>query len=513
MASRRNHRLVTWTTLLGNLLGAVLTFCYFRFIDYDAPATPGRLRGFEYVYFVLGFGLLGFIGYRIGSRSAAAFRLIDTTTGEVERAELKRRALLLPYDLAGVTLVGWVLAGVIWGVAWPLLAGTFTVRGSLRSVFGITCIAGSVTTAFVFFAIEHRWRTMLPAMFPEGDLASVPRAVRLPVRTRLLVMFLLVSVIPLSLLGVVAGSRAAALVGTDPATAGDVVRAMLILVVFLVAVATLAASGIALFVSHSVAAPLGRLRLAMGEVEQGDLGVVAPVVSNDEIGALTEGFNRMVHGLRDRERMRETFGKYVSPQVRDEILAGRVTLEGQLREVTILFSDLRDFTPWVERTDPREVVHDLNTYFTEMEQAIRAHRGLVLQFIGDEIEAVFGAPIADPAHAEMAARAAIEMRARLGEWNAARARTGRPGLRHGIGIHTGTVLAANIGSSERLSYALVGDAVNLASRIQDLTKQAGADILVSDATRRHLSGSFDLTPLPAVRVKGRSEEVAVYRLA
>src|SRR5207245_2639208 len=122
-----------------------------------------------------------------------------------------------------------------------------------------------------------------------------------------------------------------------------------------------------------------------------------------------------------------------------------------------------------EASDPREVVRDLNAYFTEMETAIRAHGGLVLQYIGDEIEAVFGAPMDKPNHAEAAVRAALDMRARLAVWNAARQRAGRRPLRNGIGVHTGTVLAGNIGSADRLAYALVGDPVNLASRPQNLT--------------------------------------------
>src|SRR5436309_15301478 len=113
----------------------------------------------------------------------------------------------------------------------------------------------------------------------------------------------------------------------------------------------------------------------------------------------------MVEDRRERVFLKEMFGKYVSREIGDDILAGRVSLEGQAQEVTILFADLRDFTPWVEATAPREVVRDLNAYFAEMDQAIRAHRGLVLQFIVDEIEASCGAPVADPAHAERAVRA------------------------------------------------------------------------------------------------------------
>jgi len=250
----------------------------------------------------------------------------------------------------------------------------------------------------------------------------------------------------------------------------------------------------------------------MVEVEQGRFDVRAPVVSNDEIGRLTEGFNRMVRGLGEREFLRETFGKYVSAEIRDEILAGRIALQGEPREVTILFADIRDFTPWVEASDPREVVRDLNAYFTEMETAIRAHGGLVVQYIGDEIEAVFGAPVARPGHAEQAVRAALEMRQRLAAWNAARATAGQVLVRNGIGIHTGTVLAGNIGSADRLSYALVGDSVNLASRLQSLTKELQADVLVSGTTRARLDGDLPLRPLPAVRVKGRVAEVEVYAL-
>jgi adenylate cyclase len=277
-------------------------------------------------------------------------------------------------------------------------------------------------------------------------------------------------------------------------------------------VGLVSAVGLALFVANSVAAPLRDVQDAIRRVAHGDLEARCPVVSNDELGAVAEGFNRMVGGLREREFLRETFGKYVSPAVRDEILSGRLSLEGQVQEVTILFADLRDFTPWVEATRPQDVVRDLNQYFTEMDEAIRRHGGLVLQFIGDEIEAVFGAPVADPAHAAGAVRAALEMRARLARWNAGRERAGKPPLRHGIGIHTGRVLAGNIGSSERLSYALVGDPVNLASRIQDLNKQFGSDILVSGTTRTLLDGAFDLVAVPAVRVKGKSVEVEVYRL-
>lgn len=503
---------ISGISFLANLIGALLTYFYFRFVDYTA--LLGRVTWGEIVFFVIGFGLLAGVGTWWGRRWRRPLEIGgDAFLAEVSLADVRRRAILLPYVLAGLNFFGWVLAGVIWGGVWPLLAGHFSVARLVRSMFGITLVAGTVTATFTFFVIERQWRRVLPVFFPKGDLSAVPGVLKLRVRARLLVIFLMLSIIPLSILGVLAYTGATALLGAEPAVAADIVQNTLVVIAFIVAIGIAAAVGLSIFVAHSVAAPLREVQTAMREVEQGNLEARCPVVTNDELGAVAEGFNRMVAGLREREFLKETFGKYVSPEVRDEILAGRVALEGQAREVTILFSDLRDFTPWVEATEPREVVNDLNAYFTEMEGAIRRHGGLVLQFIGDEIEAVFGAPVAHAAHAEMAAQAALEMRRRLEAWNAARRSAGKAPLRHGIGIHTGRVLAGNIGSAERLAYALVGDAVNLASRIQDLNKEVGTDILVSGTTRALLGGGFELVALPAVRVKGRSVEVPVYKLA
>ncbi len=513
MDPRIARRRILGVSLPANVLGGLLTYSYFRFVDYSADKLWGKVTWGEILFFVLGFGLLS-ATFILSSRRWA--RPLEIGSGaflsEASLAEVRRRAILLPYVLTGLNFLAWAMAGFIWGGLWPLLHGSFSLTHLMRRLFGVTLVAGTVTTAFVFFVAEHQWRHVLPVFFPTGDLSAVPGVLKLRVRARLLVIFLMLSIIPLSILGVLAYTGATALLGAEPAAAADIVRNMLVVIVFIVAIGIAAAVGLSIFVANSVAAPLRDLQGAMQEVERGNLEARCPVVTNDELGAVAEGFNRMVGGLREREFLKETFGKYVSPEVRDEILAGRIALEGQAREVTILFSDLRDFTPWVEATEPREVVSDLNAYFTEMEGAIRRHRGLVVQYIGDEIEAVFGAPVAYAEHAEMAVRAALEMRRRLDAWNAARRSAGKAALRHGIGIHTGRVLAGNIGSAERLSYALVGDAVNLASRIQDLNKQFGTDILVSGTTRTLLGGEFEPVALPAVRVKGRSVEVEVYKL-
>ncbi len=208
--------------------------------------------------------------------------------------------------------------------------------------------------------------------------------------------------------------------------------------------------------------------------------------------------------------VRKLFGKYVTPEVRDEIISGRLPLDGENKEVTVLFADLRNFTPLVESTPPKEMVRILNGYFTEMAVAIRHNNGLVLQYIGDEIEAVFGAPLAVDDHPRLAVQAALEMRRRLAELNREASRCGPSPLAHGIGIHTGEVVAANIGSPDRMSYALVGDTVNVASRLQDLNKKFGTDIIVSKTTRDSIAADFAFKKLPPASLKGKSGLMDIY---
>lgn len=265
-------------------------------------------------------------------------------------------------------------------------------------------------------------------------------------------------------------------------------------------------------VSKSVFEPLKAMESAMNQVAKGDLNVRIQVVSNDEIGAVGEGFNRMIRSLQKSEGIKDSFGKYVSQEIRDEILSGKIPLDGEMKRATLLFSDLRGFTPFVESTHPKEVVKLMNLYFGEMTEAVKQKRGLVLQYVGDEIEAVFGAPIAYDDHPDLAVQAALEMRHRLAALNERLISHGSAPFQHGIGIHTGAVLAGNIGSKDRISYALVGDTVNLASRISHITKEFDCDILLSQTTRDLLTKAFQMELLPSAKVKGKSHEIRVYKL-
>jgi len=223
---------------------------------------------------------------------------------------------------------------------------------------------------------------------------------------------------------------------------------------------------------------------------------------------------KRLHDL-EREQTRileDTFGRYVAQEVRDEILSGRIPLDGEVKDVSVLFADLRDFTPLTESTPPKDVVRILNSYFAEMAPAISRHHGSLLRVVGDEVFAVFGAPLALKDHPRHAVETALEMRQLLIRVNEGLERQGYASLKHGVGIHSGPVVAANIGSPDRMVYDLVGDTVNLASRIQELTKAFSADIIISAATRKPLPDTVQVEKLPAASVKGIKEAVEIYRV-
>lgn len=497
----------------GNLGGALLVFVHLRFLDPFALDEVAPLGWNEVVFFIVAFSALLLGGRLVARRFASSvMRVPGPLPDDPAHAKARRRAMQLPGFLAALSMFLWLLAALVWGFFWPWLMGNFDLQSAARQAFGMALVAGPTVGLFVFLATERIWRERLPVLFPHGDLAA-SGARNWRVRTRMLVVFLFASIVPLLVMAVATTARVRSMRQADVSTAAEHLQNLIVVQGGLVATGLLLAVVLARYLADSVSAPLSELQTAMVRVEQGDLQAHCAVVSNDEIGAVSAGFNHMVDELRDRELIREAFGRYVSPEIRDEILSGRTDLAGKQRDVTIVFADLRGFSTWAEASPAAEVVEGLNAYFTEMELAIRAHGGLVLQFIGDEIEAVFGAPLSDDRHADHAVAAAIEMQKRLEAWNGTRARAGLRTLDHGIGIHSGTVVAGNIGSAQRMSYALVGDTVNVASRIESLNKQFGSHILISSATRDRLQTQVPLQALPALRVKGRSAEVEVYCVA
>jgi len=263
------------------------------------------------------------------------------------------------------------------------------------------------------------------------------------------------------------------------------------------------------FIGRSLLQPLGTLSDAMTKVAAGNLDMRVPVTSNDEVGALTGQFNAMVEGLRERERLRETFGRYVDESVAAAILRrqGDGSRSGEVGEATILFTDISGFTTIAEYLAPHELVTALNEYLETVLEPIRSHGGVVNTFIGDGLFASFNMPLPCQDHAASAIYAAIDIQRAVG------GRTfGAQGIAFAtrIGISTGPVIGGDVGAAKRMSFTLLGDTVNLAARLEELNKDYGTRILVSDSTQAACHGLFEFESLGGVAVRGRSETVAVY---
>jgi adenylate cyclase len=255
-----------------------------------------------------------------------------------------------------------------------------------------------------------------------------------------------------------------------------------------------------------------RVSLALKRVEELDYVHIDPVRTGDELEDLATGFNRMVDGLKERDKLRTTFGKYMTAAVLEHLLSGKVALGGESLRVTVLFSDIRGFTTISERMNPQSLVGLLNEYFTEMVNIVMDEGGVVDKYIGDAIMAVFGAPVSKPDDAVNAVRAAVRMRGALRQLNERLASRGIPPLKTGIGIHTGDVVAGNIGSERRMEYTVIGDAVNLASRLESNTKELGVDVLISKDTYEVTKSMVDARPVREITVKGRNQPVMTYEV-
>ena len=282
--------------------------------------------------------------------------------------------------------------------------------------------------------------------------------------------------------------------------------------VFLGIVALLLALAGGVLLARWIARPLRELAQLARRIRHGDLDVTATPRSRDEIGVLTRAMGDMATALRDRDFIRATFGRYVSPELAERALRDRQALQlgGELREVAMLMSDLRGFSALSENLGPAATLDLLNRYFAAMTPVIVAHGGVIDEIIGDAIFVLFGAPFGRPDDAERAVRCAWAMQETLVAFNTANRSQALPELHQGIALHIGTVVAGNIGSPERVKYGVVGPAVNLLARIQSLT--AGGEILISDALHARVAGLAEVGGGRVERVKGVSEPVTVYRV-
>ena len=273
-----------------------------------------------------------------------------------------------------------------------------------------------------------------------------------------------------------------------------------------------AVSGIA----SSLSRPVLRLARNARRVEEGDYSTAPSedLGRSDELGQLARSFQHMTAGLAERDKVRDLLGKVTSPAIAAELTRRKLVLGGEEKKVTILFSDLRNFTSLSETLMPTELLEMLNAYLSAMSRIVDAHGGVIDKYVGDALMALFGAPLDMPDQVDRAFAAALEMRMALRELNETLFRPKGFAIGFGIGIHTGTVVAGNVGSPERYNYTVIGDGVNVASRLQSLTRnpEYDTDIIVSDASLRECTKGFQPRELGEVSVKGKQQMVRIHAL-
>jgi class 3 adenylate cyclase len=388
---------------------------------------------------------------------------------------------------------GWGLPAVAYVVPISVFVALLVDEGPF--VLRLLALLGGSTVVLLygaflhFFAMELIVRPLLERISPAlPDGAHLGRA-SLSLKWKLLVA--------LPVMNIVTGVVAVGLSAPD-----EGLRSLGFGVIFAIAVAFTISLELALLVLRSVVEPIQDLRHSTERVGRGDLGVRVPVLGSDETGALAGSFNSMVQGLEERERLREAFGAYVDPELADRVLAEGTELAGEEVEVTVLFLDVRDFTPFAERASAREVVAALNELYDLVVPVIVRHGGHANKFVGDGLLAVFGAPDRLADHADRAVAAACELSRLVAE---------RGPLAIGVGVNTGTVLAGTVGGGGRLEFTVIGDPVNTAARVEALTRETGDALLITEATRRALRREHGgWAPRGTVELRGRSEPVAVH---
>ena len=260
-----------------------------------------------------------------------------------------------------------------------------------------------------------------------------------------------------------------------------------------------------LIYSRSISRPLKMLTKASEEIQNGNFEVKLKPKTQDELGVLTESFVSMGKGLAERERLKDTFGRFTNKEVAERAARGEIAVGGERMECTIFFSDIRGFTAISDKLSPEEVVGFLNVYMERMVECVMLEKGTIDKFEGDAIMAIWGAPIAGEPRtlALRCVRAALRMRHSLQQFNVGRGDAKHPIIKIGCGINSGPVIAGQIGSTQKMEYTVIGDAVNFASRTEALNKPLGSDILITENTWNLIKDEVLVEEMPGVTVKGK----------
>jgi len=487
-------RLVVTTLIVTtNLIGACAVTVLALFVVPTPPvAHPGHLRLVNGVIAAAYFLVALLVGEFVGTRGLSRLRawMIEERGA---RFDEMRRVLRAPMLLFTLQVSLWLVGALLFGV----FNLTYSVSLGVR-VFITVAATGLVTASCSYLLTELVLRPAAARALARG----APERLIVPgVATRSVLAWLFGTGTPLFgivAIGILALSGSHALGVSVHEGVEKLGIAMVALGGTGLAVGLLAT----VVVARTTADPIDSVRRALAKVQRGDLDARVSVYDGTQIGQLQLGFNEMVTGLQERERIREAFGTYVDPDVASRILDEGTDLAGEHVEVTVMFIDIRDFTGFAERTRADRVVAALNELFSGFVAIIHEHGGRVDKFVGDGLLAVFGAPRRQPDHADKALQAALKI---VDEVRSSE------DLEFGIGLNSGEVVAGNIGGSGRLEFGVIGDPVNVAARVEAATRATGDPILIAQRTAALLTQPHpELVERPDVQLKGKSEIVRLF---
>lgn len=450
--------LLAFTVVVANLAGSLVVLLFVMFVIPDPP----HIRDVQFVHML---NLVEFFSYPLiagpamliwGLRMFAPLRRLVREGGPPDH-EQRKSVLLGPLRLT-------ILEAVLWGagaIAWAALNIQYSPLLALK--LGLICVVGAVMTCAIVYLLAER------LLRPAAALVLVSRPARLSshfgVTTRAMLAWALGTAIPV--IGMIAVAIAAL------AVPGMSLERLALAILGLGATALIVGLEVTYIAARAIGDPIHAVRLGMARVERGDLDAAVEVYDATEVGLLQAGFNTMVAGLRDHERLRDLFGRHVGEDVADLALQQDIELGGEVREVAVLFVDLAGSTRLASTRPPNEVVALLNAFFGVVVEVVNRNEGWINKFEGDAALAVFGAPAELDDASGRALAAARELSARLAEEV--------PQISAGIGVSAGPVVAGYIGAEQRFEYTVIGDPVNEAARLSDLAKTAAGGVLASGA--------------------------------
>ena len=500
---KHNLLVVTFAPLLAIVIGSILNIWYNQTNIYQTLEEQGLLRRFRttvFVYNALAYVIALFIWFRwmIFLRRVRDGLRAGETVAVSDLKKAQAMTINIPWVVALLCVVGFLVCIPVFIASLNLADAALPPVVNTHLVISFLISAAICGTQAFFIAEICCLQLLYPEFFETGQLVQADGGVAGSLRTKWLVWVISTVVCPVS-------AELLLFYAPDP-NKEFAIAVALIFIAFGLLSAWLA--------SRLIIRPIHHLSSAAQKVAEGDLEARVDLQRADDFGMLIGEFNKMVLGLKEKERVQNMFGRHVGRRAAEAILNSPAGLSGTNREITAMFVDVRNFTSISESRRPEEVVELLNVFFQNMVEIVEDSGGMVNKFLGDGLMALFGAVEPDAnveqSHADMAVGCAMRMAERLDEVNQ---RVSLPfDFAIGVGIHSGEAVVGSIGSQQRLEYTAIGDTVNVASRIEGLTKRLEKTILFSAATRDLLTKQYPIDGPFEASVRGKEETVVVYSL-